>query len=93
MRIEHAQHAGDGAVVDGLIGIERLGVVLLHHLVYLGEVAEAVIHVGDACRFGVAANLLPKDGAQKAANQNDGNYEEERAKRAVKRHSLKSPAG
>ena len=48
VRIEHPQHAGNGAVVNCLIWIERLGVVLLHYLVHLREVAQAVVHVGNA---------------------------------------------
>ena len=45
MRIKHAQHAGDGPVVDGslcLFAIQRLGVVLFHQTVNSGERAEIV---------------------------------------------------
>ena len=53
MRIEHAQHARDGAVVDGFVGADRFGVVLLDEVVHLRKGAQAVadIAVGDGgCR-------------------------------------------
>src|SRR5215472_11718787 len=41
VRIEHSQHSRNGTVVDGLIGIDRLSVILLHHLIDLREAANA----------------------------------------------------
>jgi hypothetical protein len=47
--IENAEHAGDSAVVDGLIGFlanEGVGVVLLDDGVDVGEVVEAIAEGG-----------------------------------------------
>ena len=52
VRIEHVQHARDGAVVDGLVRIYRLGVVLFHHVVNSGELVQAVADVRVAARSG-----------------------------------------
>ena len=45
VRVEHMQHARDGAVVDGLVRIHRFGVVLLDDVVHRGELAQAVADV------------------------------------------------
>ena len=37
MRIERAQHGGDGAAVNGPGGIERVGSLSLHGRVHAGE--------------------------------------------------------
>ena len=45
VRIEHPQHAGNGPVVDGdvgLVAVDGLGVVLLHQRVDVGERLQAV---------------------------------------------------
>ena len=47
--IEHVEHAGDGAVVDGLVdlvGVEVLGVVLLDDGVDIGEGVQGVAQGG-----------------------------------------------
>src|SRR5258708_33518850 len=46
VRIQHMQHARNGAVVDRLAGVHRLRVVLLHDVVNLGDLLEAVTDVG-----------------------------------------------
>ena len=48
VRIEHPQHAGNRPVVDGLVRVDRLGIVLLHHVVNIGEAAQAFAHVAVA---------------------------------------------
>ena len=68
VRIEHPQHAGNGAVVDRLAGIHRLGVILLHQLVDLREIAQAVVEVADPGRRGVVANALAEDHAKESEN-------------------------
>src|SRR5436309_9074428 len=81
MRIEHVQHAGNCAVVNGLIGINRLGVILLHHIVDCGELAQAVAYIritASRCRRG---NLLPEEHPQKSANYENENNQEECATR------------
>ena len=45
VRVQHPQHPWNGAVVDGQIGlvaVDGLGVVLLHHRVDVGEGLQAV---------------------------------------------------
>ena len=42
------QHARDGAVVDGLVGIHRFGVIVLDERVDVGELLEAVLDFGVA---------------------------------------------
>ena len=32
MRIEHAQHARNGALINGLVYVHRVGIVVLHHV-------------------------------------------------------------
>src|SRR5262245_19473932 len=77
VRIQHAQHAGDGSVVNSLLGVDGLGVILLNHLVHLGKGAEAVVEVGDSCCGGASADLLPEQGSGKTAKNNDyGNKKE-----------------
>ena len=71
-RIEHAQHAGDGAVVDRLVRVDRLGIVLLDNVVHLGKGAETVANV--VIRgLRAAADALAVHRAQEAANQDDEN--------------------
>src|SRR5262249_39686949 len=77
VRIQHAQHAGDGSVVNSLLGVDGLGVILLNHLVHLGKGAEAVVEVGDSRCGGASADLLPEQGSGKTAKNNDyGNKKE-----------------
>src|SRR5579875_3779640 len=45
VRVKYAQHAGDGAVIDGLVGIDLLGVVLLDDAIDVAERAQAVANV------------------------------------------------
>ena len=45
VRIQHAQHAGDRAVVDHLVGIHRLGVIALHDGQHVREGLYRVLHV------------------------------------------------
>ena len=52
VRIELVQHARDGAVIDRLVGIHRVGVVLLDGLIDLGELLQAVADVGVAAGCG-----------------------------------------
>ncbi len=81
VRIEHAQHAGNRAVVDRFIGVHRLGVVLLHQVVDLRELAQAVadFHVARSGR----AEALAKQGAKKSARKNDNDNQEERTARGA----------
>src|SRR4029077_15236889 len=40
VRVEHAEHARDGALVDGFVDVNGLGVVGLHHVQNAREVAD-----------------------------------------------------
>src|SRR6516165_8725006 len=83
MGIEDAQHARDGTVVNRLIGIHRLGVVLLHHLVNLGEAADAVADVAlVGSRRG--AEALAKQHAHTTTHKNDADNSDSRATRATR---------
>src|SRR5262249_46457243 len=59
--IEHVQHARDGAVVNGLVGVYRFGIVLLDDVVNGSELAQAVADVGIAARGCSGIDLLPED--------------------------------
>ena len=69
VRIEYPQHAGDGAVVDGRVGlvaIDGLGVVLLHQRINVGERLQAVAKlalVGCGLRADSALQHAAHDGA------------------------------
>ncbi len=65
MRVEHVQHAGDGAVEDGLVGIHLLGVVLLDDVIHFGELLQAAadLRVGGE----PAAGDLAEEDAEPAA--------------------------
>src|SRR5581483_3548550 len=41
VRVEHMQHARNGAVVNGLIWVHRLGVILFNDVINFGELLEA----------------------------------------------------
>src|SRR6185312_8390101 len=45
VRIQYVQHPGNGAVVDGLIRVDRLGVILLYQRVNLRELPQIIAHV------------------------------------------------
>ena len=81
MRIEHVQHAGNRAVVNGLIGIHRLRVILLHHVVDCGELAQAVADIRISASRCRRSDLLPEEHPQKSANYENENNQEECATR------------
>ena len=64
--VEHAQHAGDGAVVDGAVGlvaVDGLGVVLLHERVDVGKGLEAVAKLALVLR-GLRADFALQEGCR-----------------------------
>ena len=91
VRIEHAQHAGNGAVVDGLVRVHWLGVVLLHDVVNLGEGAQAVAHIGIAAGSG-RADLLPEQGSQEPTKNENENHQENEATRRTACHDANTLA-
>jgi len=66
------QHSGDGAVVNRLIGIYRLGVILLDEVIDLLKLLQPIadIIVRSAYR-GRIASLAECGRSQKAAGNND----------------------
>ena len=77
--IEDVEHAGDGAVVDGLVGlvgVEVLGVVLLDEGVDVGEGVEGVAQ-GGLVGGGLGGDLLVDEGAEDGAGgEKEGDGEE-----------------
>ncbi len=48
MRIQHVQHAGNGAVVDSFVRIHRLGIILLDNVIDPAELLQALADIGVA---------------------------------------------
>jgi hypothetical protein len=69
VRVEHAQHARNRAVVDGFVWADLLRVVLLYHAVNVREAANAVANFGIA-RGGSVTNSLSKKKSQESAGEN-----------------------
>lgn len=89
MRIEDVQHAWNSAVIDGLIGIDRFGVILLDDAVDLGEATEAGADVGYGVGGGASVRLLGKDDAQETAGRKY--YEDEEQRKSGTVRHLKYP--
>jgi len=82
--IENVKHAGNGAVVDGLIGfvgVEGLGVVLLDKRVDVGKGVEGVAE-GGLIAGGLGGDLLINEGADDGAGGKKNSGREESAVRA-----------
>ncbi len=86
VRVEHLQHAGNGAVVDGVVGLvagDGLGVVLLDERVDVGEGLEAVAELALVLR-GLRADAALQHGAGDGADgEEDDDGEEARRARGV----------
>src|SRR5713226_3275864 len=61
VRIQRMQHSRDRAVINGLVGAHRLGVVFFHRFINLGELLVAVPNVGIAAGRGCGADPLRED--------------------------------
>ena len=46
VRVEHAEHAGNRAVIKGAVGIDGDGVVLLNEREHAGEILDVVLQIG-----------------------------------------------
>ncbi len=82
VRVEHPQHAGNGAVVDGGVGLvarDGLGVVLLHQRVDVGEGLQAVAKLALVLRRLGAHPALQ----ERAGNGADGEKDDEAEKCAA----------
>ena len=82
VRVEGVQHAGDGAVVDGLVDfvlVQGLCVVLLDQAVDVGELVQGVAQ-GGLVGCGLCGDLVADEGAgEGAACQKEGDGEESAA--------------
>ena len=78
VRIEDAQHAGNGAVVDGRVGLvalDGLGVVLLDHRVDVGERLQAVANLAFILRRLGSHPALQKGAGDGAHGEKDDKAE------------------
>src|SRR5579864_1069247 len=66
VRIEHVQHAGNGAVVNRFIRAYRFGIILLDDVIDLGELLQALTDIGVAVVRGCGV-FLGKDHSQESA--------------------------
>jgi len=74
MGVEHPEHAGDGALVDGFVGVDRLSVIGLDDGQDAGEVADGgliVVRSGSGGADGWAV-----DGPEDARDEEDYNYQD-----------------
>ena len=74
--IERPEHAGNGALVDGLIGTERVGEILLDQAINFREALSALIDIvfGSGSRSDYQARSVQTSG-KRAGNNNEGNEE------------------
>ena len=77
VRVERMQHAGDGAVVDCLIRIHRLGVVILDEGIDVGELLQTVFNLGVAGHRRLLAGTLSEQNPQEPAGEQEKDYQEE----------------
>ena len=79
MRIERAEHAGNGTLIDGFVGIHLVGEVLFDQAVDAGERFQAgadVVAVGDG---GGRLDLGSEDATDQRAQENEAEEQEKRA--------------
>src|SRR5439155_15535332 len=68
VRVEHMEHARNGPVVNGFVRVYRLGIILLHDVIDLRELAQALTDIGVAV-VGCRRVLLGKYHPQKPAKR------------------------
>src|SRR5580704_6238284 len=76
------QHAGNGAVVNGFVGVHRFGIVMLHHVVNRGKLLQALADVGVAAGSNVGV-FLGKQHPEEATNCKEEDDHEERTTRTA----------
>ena len=81
--VELVQHARDGAVINRLVGIHRVGIVLLDLFIDFSELLEAVADVGVAAGRGCRADSLSKQHSQQTKQTEHENNQEERTTRTT----------
>ena len=95
VRVEHPQHAGDGAVVDGGVGLvagDGLGVVLLHQRVDVGEGLQAVAELALVLRR-LRADPALQHAAHDGADGEEENHGEKCAAGAGSHRRTEPPDG
>ena len=90
VRIERAQHARNGAFIDGLVRAHRVGVILLDRRVHARERLHARLDVVVGRRCGSDLHFRSIDAADQRAHQNQQGGKEKRA--AFLRHSRFGPS-
>src|SRR5271166_2158869 len=80
VRIELVQHARNGAVINCLVGVHRVGIVLLDGFIDFGELFQAVADIGIGAGRGGRTDSLGKEHAQKTEQSQHKNYREQRTK-------------
>jgi hypothetical protein len=68
--IEHSKHAGDGALVHGLVHIDRLGIIALDHIQNFREIADGCLRVVSGRAGGSHGRSI--DSAKDGRNGQDG---------------------
>src|SRR6185369_3157595 len=86
VRIEHVQHSRNRPVVDRFVGVYRLGIILFDHVIYRGELPQAVADVGISTGSGGRIDLLPEYDPEKSAGYEDEYNQEECASRTTNHH-------
>ena len=74
------QHSRNRAIVYGFVGVHRFRVVLLHDVVHAGKGLQAIADVGVPAGQRRRSALLSEHHAQKAANDQNKNDQEERTR-------------
>src|SRR5260370_12829387 len=74
VRVEHAEHAGNGALVHGFVDVDGLGVVGLHDVQNTGEVADGGLVIVSGGRGG--PNIGPVNAAQDCRYKEYRDYKE-----------------
>ena len=78
VRIEGVQHARNRSVVNGFIGIHRLGVVVLDDGIDVRELLQAVFDVGVAGKGRLLSGALGKQDSEEAADYKKKSDQEQR---------------
>ena len=76
VRVQHAQHAGNRPVIDGQVGlvaVDRLGVVLLHQRIHVGEGFQAVAKLAFISRR-LGSHLALQNAAHNGADGKKENH-------------------
>ena len=73
VRVERVQHARDGAVIDGLVRVHRLGIVLLDDVVHLGKGVQVVAHIAVPAAGGGSPHSLSEQDTDETATDEDQN--------------------